>query len=146
NLIGYDALHSFGSPSYYVQKMFGTNRGDVVLPVEIALPQVAPPTAPLPKGAVGVGTWITQAEYKDIQVTQGDKVLYKQDFAGGLGDWKPGQGDWKAQDGVLRQSSRSVDCRSVGGDVDWTDYTYRLKARKISGQEGFLILFHVQDQ
>ena len=32
NLIGYDALTSFGSPSYYVQKMFSNNRGDVVLP------------------------------------------------------------------------------------------------------------------
>ena len=35
NLIGYDALTSFGSPSYYVQKMFSQNRGDVVLPVKI---------------------------------------------------------------------------------------------------------------
>jgi alpha-N-arabinofuranosidase len=35
NLIGYDALTSFGSPSYYVHKMFSTNRGDVVLPATI---------------------------------------------------------------------------------------------------------------
>jgi alpha-L-arabinofuranosidase len=34
DLIGYDALGSFGSPSYYVVKMFAENRGDVVLPVE----------------------------------------------------------------------------------------------------------------
>ena len=31
NLIGYDALKAFGTPSYYVQKMFGEARGDVVL-------------------------------------------------------------------------------------------------------------------
>jgi alpha-N-arabinofuranosidase len=31
NLIGYDALMSFGSPSYYAQKIFNSNRGDVVL-------------------------------------------------------------------------------------------------------------------
>ena len=31
NLIGYDALNDFGSPSYYVIKMFNENRGDVVL-------------------------------------------------------------------------------------------------------------------
>jgi len=35
NLIGYDALTSFGSPSYYVQKMFSANRGDVVLPASL---------------------------------------------------------------------------------------------------------------
>jgi alpha-N-arabinofuranosidase len=35
DLIGYDTLTSFGSPSYYVQKMFSRNRGDVVLPVQL---------------------------------------------------------------------------------------------------------------
>ena len=35
NLIGYDALTSFGSPSYYVQCMFNRHRGDTVLPVSL---------------------------------------------------------------------------------------------------------------
>jgi alpha-N-arabinofuranosidase len=35
NLIGYDALTSYGSPSYYVQTMFGQNHGDVVVPVAL---------------------------------------------------------------------------------------------------------------
>jgi alpha-N-arabinofuranosidase len=35
NLIGYDVLKSFGSPAYYVQKLFSNNRGDVVLPAKI---------------------------------------------------------------------------------------------------------------
>jgi alpha-L-arabinofuranosidase len=35
NLIGYDALHSYGSPSYYVQEMFSRNHGDVVLPTTL---------------------------------------------------------------------------------------------------------------
>ena len=33
DLIGYDALNSFGSPSYYVQKMFNTYIGDKIVPV-----------------------------------------------------------------------------------------------------------------
>jgi len=57
NLIGYDALTSFGSPSYYVQKMFSNNRGDVVLPSKFdALPMLAPdeiPVAPQPPPAPG---------------------------------------------------------------------------------------------
>jgi alpha-N-arabinofuranosidase len=32
DLIGYDALTSYGSPSYYAQKIFSVNHGDVVLP------------------------------------------------------------------------------------------------------------------
>jgi alpha-N-arabinofuranosidase len=52
NLIGYDALNSFGSPSYYVQRMFSNNRGDVVLPARFEnLPMLTPqeiPIAPAP--------------------------------------------------------------------------------------------------
>ncbi len=34
NLIWFDNLHAYGTPSYYVQQLFGRNRGDVVLPVQ----------------------------------------------------------------------------------------------------------------
>src|SRR5262249_54947850 len=57
NLIGYDALTSFGSPSYYVQKMFSNNRGDVVLPATLdSLPKLTfeqIPVAPVPPPAPG---------------------------------------------------------------------------------------------
>jgi len=46
DLIGYDALTSYGSPSYYVEKMFGQNHGDVIVPVKAeGIPTVeqAPP-------------------------------------------------------------------------------------------------------
>ncbi len=33
NLIWFDNLRSYGTPNYYVQQLFGTNRGSVVLPV-----------------------------------------------------------------------------------------------------------------
>ncbi len=35
NLIWFDNLRSFGTPSYYVQKLFGTHHGTTVLPVRI---------------------------------------------------------------------------------------------------------------
>jgi alpha-N-arabinofuranosidase len=34
DLIGYDALSAFGSPSYYAMRMFSENLGDEILPVE----------------------------------------------------------------------------------------------------------------
>lgn len=33
DLIWFDNLNSFGTPNYYVQKMFSTNRGDKILPI-----------------------------------------------------------------------------------------------------------------
>ena len=35
NLIGYDALNSYGSPSYYAQSMFAAQHGDTVIPATI---------------------------------------------------------------------------------------------------------------
>jgi alpha-N-arabinofuranosidase len=48
NLIGYDGLSSYGSPPYYVQKMFFNARGDQVLPVSSIVPQRIPIPAPEP--------------------------------------------------------------------------------------------------
>jgi alpha-L-arabinofuranosidase len=36
NLIGFDSGNSFGSPSFYVQQMFGANKGEYVLPTSFA--------------------------------------------------------------------------------------------------------------
>jgi alpha-N-arabinofuranosidase len=47
DLIGYNTITSFGSPSYYVQKMFYNNKGDVVLPITVTA-QVAPAPPPQP--------------------------------------------------------------------------------------------------
>ena len=145
NLIGLNAVGSFNSPSYYVQQMFAANTGDTVLPATLVQPTAEGVEVPLPKGRIGVGTWATQAEFKDILVTQNGKTLYQKDFANGDADWTLGAGQWQTQAGVLRQSGADTDARALAGDTSWGDYTYTLKARKLSGAEGFLISFHVRD-
>jgi alpha-N-arabinofuranosidase len=52
NLIGYDALRSFGSASYYAQVMLGQNKGDVVLPAAL---NVTPAQRPAAAAAAGTG-------------------------------------------------------------------------------------------
>ncbi|MFI5380086.1 MAG: alpha-L-arabinofuranosidase C-terminal domain-containing protein [Tepidisphaerales bacterium] len=142
DLINYDNSAAYGIPGYYVQQLFGQNRGDVVLPCEVDAPPVQQQDR---GGAIGVGTWLTQAEYKDIKVVSGDTVLFESNFADGTPGWRLHGGQWQAEDGVLRQSSNNENIRAIFGDKKWTDYTLTLKARKISGAEGFLILFNVQD-
>lgn len=58
---------------------------------------------------------------------------------------KPMTGQWNKGEIVLAQRSTETDCRAVGGDVNWDDYTFTCKARKVAGAEGFLILFRVKD-
>jgi alpha-L-arabinofuranosidase len=146
DLIGYDALRSFGSPSYYVQKMFAENHGQVVLPVEINATPDKTIVEYVPKGAIGVGTWGTQAEYKDVKVTRDGATLFQSDFSRGTQGWNLRGGEWTTHDGALAQGSSDNDVRATAGDPAWTDYTYELKARKTGGAEGFLILFHVLNE
>ena len=144
DLINYDSSRIYGLPSYYVQKLFSDHRGDVVLPTEVDAPMTA---AKLEGGAIGVGTWLTRAEFKDIKVVKDGKTLFESDFSNGTGGWKMlGGGQWQVKDGALQQEAMTENVRAIAGDKGWTDYTYSLKARKISGDEGFLILFNVGDE
>ena len=143
DLINFDSSKWYGLPSYYVQKLFAENRGDVYLPTDVQSPIAEPSTG---GGMIGVGTWNTAAEFKDIKVNAPDgTVLLSSDFNNGTQGWKLlGDGaDWKTQDGALRQSAEKEFIRALAGQRNWTDYTMTLKARKISGAEGFLILFHI---
>ena len=142
NLINFDSNRAFGLPSYYVQKMFSEHRGDVTVPLDVKSPAMDQPAR---AGNIGVGTWATQAEFKDIKVTGKDgRVLFESDFSKNLRGWKTSGGKWQVADGALRQTSGNTDVRAVTGDKNWRDYTFSLKARKLSGAEGFLIPFQVQ--
>lgn len=136
DLIWFNNTDSYGTPSYYVQSMYGQHVPDVVLPISLEAKSVAQPQL---RGRVGVGAWETAAEFKDVKVTRGDEVLYES--GGDLEGWELHGGEWTAADGVIRQHSESTNVRAFVGSDDWTDYTLTLKARKISGKEGFLISF-----
>ncbi len=143
DLINFDSSRWYGIPSYYVQQMFSENRGDVTLPVEVTTPVAAIPES---KGRIGVGTWNTAAEFRDVKVTDPDgKVLFASDFSTNSDGWQLlGDGaEWSVQDHALRQTAEREFIRALIGDKSWTDYTLTLKARKISGREGFLVLFHI---
>ncbi len=144
DLINFDSSRWYGLPSYYVQQMFSRNTGDVTLPIAVDAPPLNPGAG---SGAIGVGTWKTQAEFKDVQVTRPDgKILFTSDFSKNSDGWRLlGNGNWRVADGALRQTSGNENIRAIAGDKSWRDYTLTLKARKLGGDEGFLILFHVND-
>jgi alpha-L-arabinofuranosidase len=125
-----------------VQKMFSENRGDKTLPIKVQSPvaEIAPT-----KGMIGVGTWNTSAEFKDVKVTAPDgTTLFASDFSANSDAWKKlGNGNWSVENGSLSQKAEKEFVRALAGDKAWTDYTLTLKAQKISGQEGFLVLFHI---
>lgn len=145
DLINFDSSGWYGSPSYYVQQLFAEHSGSVSLATQVETGEVP---VDLPAGGVGIGTWNTQAEFKDIKVTASDgQVLFQSDFSHDLKDWTTvGDGQWSLVNGVLRQSAQTRAVRAITREGHWTDYTLELKARKRAGDEGFLVLFRVQNE
>ena len=133
--IVYDSSRVFVIPSYYLYKMFGTNRPDYTLPLTLD----ATPVNPTFPGRIGVGSIAdTKSEFKDIKVEKDGKALFESDFSKGSEGWQTEGGKWEVVDGCLRQER---DGKAFAGDKNWEDYTLTLKARKISGNEGFVIYF-----
>jgi alpha-L-arabinofuranosidase len=90
---------------------------------------------------------MNSAEFKDVVVTSPEgKVLYKPDFNTFDAHLRQaGNGDWSAKDGVLKQSAIAPGVAVFMGDTTWRDYTITLKARMISGENGFQIFFRNKD-
>jgi alpha-L-arabinofuranosidase len=143
DLINFDSSRWYGLPGYYVQKLFAENRGDIVLPTKV---EAGKSIQNAITGCIGVGTWNTRAEFSHIKVTAPDgKVLFTSNFDN-TNDWKfLGGGTWAVKDGALQQTAEKEFVRAIVGDKFWSDCTIELRARKLGGREGFLILFGIKD-
>jgi alpha-L-arabinofuranosidase len=144
DLIYYDNARVFGTPSCYVQRLFSRNRGEQVLPLSLSLNLSQ--TNNTPHGAIGLGSWNTSVQYTNIMVTSNGVTLYQSDFLNaGTNGWRVYNGTWSTNAGLYQQTALITDCRSTTGNTNWANYTITLRARKVSGSEGFLILFDWQD-
>jgi len=135
-MIYFDGTRVFGTVSYYLWKLFGTNLPSHTVRTDVTFPEARPVVV---AGQIGVGTWDATAEFKDIRVERAGQVLYSSADQG-IAGWRPDRGRWAVEDGVYRQT-RQGQGFSFLGDETWADYALTLKARKLSGGEGFLIVF-----
>lgn len=141
NLINFNNHQSYGTPSYYVQELFAQNIGERVVPVDTTVkPLIKDKTI---VGGIGLGTWLTQAEFKDLKVTVDGKVVYEGDGSD-FAKWKRHGGDWKVTDGVIQQGSLDENVYAYL-PAQFRDYTFTVKARKTGGKEGFLVMCNVGD-
>lgn len=141
--IWFDNDESWESANWEVQKLFGTNPGDEVVPSTFDGAVNAP--API-DGGVFLSTWSTSAAYDNVIVTDNESgdTLFSDTFSD-ASRWTPGTGSWAVDGGRYVQSSTSVnDARSIVTGAyakDWSNYTLELDATKLSGSEGFLVGF-----
>ena len=142
NLIHFDSSRAYGRASYHANRLFAEHLPTVNLAttVEYRAPTPRPITA-----RVGLATHNTSAEFRDVIVERGGQVLYRSDFSTAAG-WTPEgrRGRWRVAEGVYRQADDAV-AWSFMPDLGGADFTVSLKARKLSGAEGFIVPFGVAD-
>lgn len=153
DMIWFNNDEVFGSVNYYIQKIFSTNQPTTELKTEFVKGTMSETQL---KGAVGVGTWATEAVFDDIKVVDNDsgKVLYEQNFNNdsALDEADIIAGDWTIEDNMAKQSYTGNTKSETTGDVaifgsnDMTNYTFTCTAKKLSGAEGFIIPVAVGDK
>lgn len=157
DMIWFNNSEVFGSVNYYMQKMFANNVGDYIINSQLENVEKIGLT-----GKVGIGTWKTTAVYDDLKVVDNEsgKILYANDFS--KEDLESYANNYQGKFEILDDESGNkvigqVDENSpvndtIGGSAayfgsdDLTNYTYTLRAKKVSGNEGFLIPFAVKDE
>ncbi len=126
--------------------MLAKNRGDVALATKLDAPKLTPPVAEAPQGKIGFGSWHTQVEYSDVSVTGADgRTLFSPDSLADVKGWDFTGGDWRVFGRSLVPVQMDGETWAIIGEPNWSDYTIRLRARKLGGREGFIVIFYAQD-
>ncbi len=141
NLLWFDNTRLMRTASYHVQGLFGRHRPDRVLPTRVET-LVAPPPPGL-TGQISLGTWRTQAEFDDVTFTTTDgREVVRADFSAGADGWDLSRGRWSVVEGALRQDHLGDDRAAIFTLPEGvTDGVLRFRARRLGGEEGFLIRF-----
>lgn len=134
NLIHFDAAQSYARISYYAIKLLSDNKADFNIPSSLSL--AVDHNKALFSGGIGLGTWDTEAEFKDIKVNG-------QSFS--LSDWSFPRGAWKIADSSISQTAEGAQQLAVLKNHSFSTYTLTLKARRTGGVNAFMIPFAVLD-
>lgn len=150
--IVYNSSSAYGTPSYYVQKMFGSNVGNVILPTKLTNPNstaaVPAPGVKQIAGQVGIGTWNTAVKYDNVLVTSNNNksILLSDDFSGDAVKWTEKTGTWSVSNGTYNETDvTAAPGMALAGNMEWNNYTMTLTAKKTSGKEGMMIYFGAID-
>ncbi len=138
NMIHFDAARSFGRATYYAGKMFAENLPQYNVGTSVRLDSSN--DQPL-SGPIGLGTFATEAEFKDLTVIQNGKTVLENNFATQADGWKSERSAaWQIVDGAYGQRSKleGDECFSFFGN-GFHDIDLSVSARKIRGTEGFFV-------
>lgn len=139
NLIWLDTDKVLGRSSYYVQKMSAENRP--TYNVKSNMTMSTPRQVEYNGGRIGFGSWNTQVEFKDVKVIQENGTAATIDLNNSIEK----NGAWTVENGVLSQKSSDEPAKYIVDGVNSNQFTLECKARKVGGNEGFLIYFGLSE-
>ena len=133
--------------NYYAQQMFSANNGDEYLQTELTVPDNKNEIEASQTNGVVLASWNTQVQYDDLTVTSNGKTFFEEDFSSDTANWKNIAGNWKVSDGKMEQTSGATPALSMEFfNCPRKDYTVSVRAKKLSGAEGFLVGFGAKDE
>ena len=98
--------------------------------------------APFAAGTIGLGSYATQCDYRNVTITTADGKTQTVD----LSQLNQLRGTWKAEGGVMSQTSNEQLTMALLNGFSSNDYTLSLQARKTGGLEGFFIYYGMDAQ
>ena len=135
NLIHINSTEVYGRASYYVQQLMAENRPDYnVFVSETTTEGEARPFRP---GTIGLGSYATHCEYKDISIRKSDGTVQKVDVS----QLTQKKGTWTVNGETISQTSDEPLTMTVLPGFESDNYMLELKARKTEGREGFFIYY-----
>ena len=140
NLIHINSSEVYGRASYYVQQMAAENRP--TYNVHVSETTTEGEAQPFRAGSIGLGSYATQCEYKNISVTTPDGKVKNISVS----DFQTQKGEWKVEGDIIRQTSNQQLTVAQLPGFSSNHYTLQLKARKTSGSEGFFIYYGLDER
>ena len=95
-------------------------------------------------GKLGLGAWHTETEFTELRIYDDkDQLVFSDDFKS-LDNWEtPGVGQWRAENGVLHQADKARSpAMLLLKTPELKTGRVTLKARRVGGNEGFLMFFN----
>ena len=93
-------------------------------------------------GGIGLGSYATQCEYRDIRLTTADGQVQNIN----TNQFQSRKGEWKVDGDIIRQTSNEQLTMTQLPGFSSDNYTLQLKARKRGGTEGFFIYFGMDER
>lgn len=145
NLIWISNNQVVGRSSYYVQKMFAEHKPTYNLKTDVTLEPETVESFIDYDGYIGMGTWNTQVQFRNLKVTDNKGQVLNADMTD-ASQWEVRHGSWQQENGVYTQTGSENRTALIwkGGKIN-KGSVVEFEVNKLGGAEGFLFYLGLKE-